>query len=72
MVPSNLSFYFVGLKLKLLSPDIIPQAAMTGGMVQEYSHTVLPSVSPLITLLATLLAMLVSVYDVFVSVFTAV
>ena len=72
MVPSSLSFYFAGLKLKLLSPDMIPQAAMTGGMVQEYSHTVLPSVSPLVTLLATLLAMLVGVYDVFVSVFTAV
>ena len=38
-------------------------------MVQECSHTVLLSVSPLVTLLATLLAMLVSVYDVLVSVF---
>lgn len=47
-----------GVKLKLLSPEVVPQAAMTGGMVQEYSHTVLPSVSPLITLIATLTAML--------------
>ncbi|XP_076467926.1 dolichyl pyrophosphate Glc1Man9GlcNAc2 alpha-1,3-glucosyltransferase-like [Babylonia areolata] len=48
----------VGVKLKLLSPDAVPQAAMTGGMVQQYQHTVLPSVPPLITLIATLLAML--------------
>ncbi|KAK7097912.1 dolichyl pyrophosphate Glc1Man9GlcNAc2 alpha-1,3-glucosyltransferase-like [Littorina saxatilis] len=48
----------VGVRLNLLSPEVIPQAAMTGGMVQEYSHTVLPSVSPLATMVVTLLAML--------------
>ncbi|KAK7503816.1 hypothetical protein BaRGS_00004939 [Batillaria attramentaria] len=48
----------VGIRLKLLSPEVVPQAVMTGGMVQEYSHTVLPSVPPLATLVATGLAML--------------
>ncbi|XP_025085252.1 probable dolichyl pyrophosphate Glc1Man9GlcNAc2 alpha-1,3-glucosyltransferase isoform X2 [Pomacea canaliculata] len=46
-----------GVKLKLLSPDVLPQASMTGGMVQEYSHVVLPSVPPAVTLIATLLTM---------------
>jgi alpha-1,3-glucosyltransferase len=45
--------------LKYLTPDQIPQAAMTGGMVQEYSHTVLLSVKPVVTLVATVIAMLV-------------
>ncbi|CAG9765398.1 unnamed protein product [Ceutorhynchus assimilis] len=33
-------------------------AAMTGGLVQEFSHTVLPSVSPLMTMLLTVLFMM--------------
>lgn len=55
-----LFFVQTGVKLKLLSPDVLPQASMTGGMVQEYSHVVLPSVPPAVTLIATLLTMFVS------------
>lgn len=54
---------FSGLKLNLLSPDQIPQAAMTGGMVKEYSYTVLPTILPLVTVVITVLAMLVSTFD---------
>lgn len=31
-------------------------ASMTGGLVQEFSHTVLPSVSPLATMICTAIA----------------
>jgi len=35
-----------------------PMASMTGGLVQEFDHTVLPSVSPLATFLLTFITML--------------
>lgn len=33
---------------------------MTGGLVQEFQHSVLPSISPSVTLVCTLLSILVS------------
>ncbi|KAL4659618.1 putative dolichyl pyrophosphate Glc1Man9GlcNAc2 alpha-1,3-glucosyltransferase [Arapaima gigas] len=44
----------LGIKLKFLDVATLPKASMTGGLVQEFQHSVLPSVSPLITLICTL------------------
>lgn len=52
----------IGLKLKLLDPNMIPKASMTSGLVQQFQHTVLPSVTPLATLICTLVAILVSIH----------
>lgn len=49
-----------GVHLKLLEEAELPRASMTGGLVQEFEHSVLPSISPPITFLCTLLAILVS------------
>ncbi|XP_077723321.1 dolichyl pyrophosphate Glc1Man9GlcNAc2 alpha-1,3-glucosyltransferase isoform X4 [Canis aureus] len=51
----------IGLELKLLDPNKIPKASMTSGLVQQFQHTVLPSVTPLATLICTLMAILPSV-----------
>ncbi|XP_030637661.1 dolichyl pyrophosphate Glc1Man9GlcNAc2 alpha-1,3-glucosyltransferase isoform X1 [Chanos chanos] len=48
----------LGVKLKLLDITKIPKASMTGGLVQESQHSVLPSVTPLATLICTLLSIL--------------
>uniref|UniRef100_A0A8B9REI0 Alpha-1,3-glucosyltransferase n=1 Tax=Astyanax mexicanus TaxID=7994 RepID=A0A8B9REI0_ASTMX len=48
----------LGVKLKLLDMSKFSKASMTGGLVQEFQHSVLPSVSPLITLICTLLSIL--------------
>lgn len=37
------------------------KASMTGGLVQEFSHAVLPSVTPLATMLCTAIALVPSV-----------
>lgn len=55
-VPSTCS----GVRLKLLEEAELPRATMTGGLVQEFQHSVLPSVSPSVTLVCTLLSILVS------------
>lgn len=55
----HLSLTSSGVKLKLLHQTDLPRAAMTGGLVQEFQHTVLPSVSPSVTLVCTLLSILV-------------
>lgn len=56
----RLSRTFSGVKLKLLEEAELPRASMTGGLVQEFQHSVLPSISPSITLICTLLSILVS------------
>ncbi|TSQ12706.1 putative dolichyl pyrophosphate Glc1Man9GlcNAc2 alpha-1,3-glucosyltransferase [Bagarius yarrelli] len=48
----------LGVKFKLLDQNKLPKASMTGGLVQEFQHSVLPSVSPLVTLVCTLLSIL--------------
>lgn len=57
-----MSFYSVGLELKFLDPSKIPKASMTSGLVQQFQHTVLPSVTPLATLICTLIAILVRMH----------
>ncbi|XP_005290622.2 probable dolichyl pyrophosphate Glc1Man9GlcNAc2 alpha-1,3-glucosyltransferase isoform X2 [Chrysemys picta bellii] len=52
----------VGIKYKFLDPEKIPKASMTGGLVQEFQHTVLPSVTPLATLICTFISILPSVF----------
>ncbi|RUS75621.1 hypothetical protein EGW08_016614, partial [Elysia chlorotica] len=52
----------LGLRMGFLQADAIPAASMTGGMVQEYSHVVLPSIAPLVTLILTALGMLPALY----------
>ncbi|KAM6159205.1 dolichyl pyrophosphate Glc1Man9GlcNAc2 alpha-1,3-glucosyltransferase isoform 7-T7 [Rhynchocyon petersi] len=51
----------IGLQLKLLDPKKIPKASMTSGLVQQFQHTVLPSVTPLATLICTLIAIVPSI-----------
>ncbi|KAM4905620.1 dolichyl pyrophosphate Glc1Man9GlcNAc2 alpha-1,3-glucosyltransferase isoform 5-T5 [Sylvia borin] len=52
----------LGLKCNFLDGKKIPKASMTGGLVQEFQHTVLPSVTPLATLICTFIAVLPSVF----------
>ncbi|KAB1272136.1 putative dolichyl pyrophosphate Glc1Man9GlcNAc2 alpha-1; 3-glucosyltransferase [Camelus dromedarius] len=52
----------IGLELKLLDPNKVPKASMTSGLVQQFQHTVLPSVTPLATLICTLIAILPSIF----------
>ncbi|KAG7282719.1 hypothetical protein CRUP_017645 [Coryphaenoides rupestris] len=48
----------LGVRLELLDVDSLPKASMTGGLVQEFQHSVLPSVTPTAALLCTLLSIL--------------
>ncbi|GFN77711.1 alpha-1,3-glucosyltransferase [Plakobranchus ocellatus] len=50
-------FTIVGLKFGCLHPHTIPKASMTGGMVQEFSHMVMPSIAPLVTMILSACAM---------------
>ncbi|XP_068120906.1 dolichyl pyrophosphate Glc1Man9GlcNAc2 alpha-1,3-glucosyltransferase [Hyperolius riggenbachi] len=56
----------IGVKMKLLDAYAIQTGSMTGGMVQEFQHNVLPSVTPLATLVCTLLSILPSVHCLWV------
>jgi len=51
----------LGSRLGMLSAGN-QTAAMTGGLVQEFNHAVLPSVSPLATMILSALAMMVYMY----------
>nr|XP_053642871.1 probable dolichyl pyrophosphate Glc1Man9GlcNAc2 alpha-1,3-glucosyltransferase [Cherax quadricarinatus] len=48
---------YFGTKLGWVS--LTGRAAMTGGLVQEFDHAVLPSISPLVTFVATALSIMV-------------
>ncbi|XP_064414043.1 probable dolichyl pyrophosphate Glc1Man9GlcNAc2 alpha-1,3-glucosyltransferase isoform X2 [Latimeria chalumnae] len=52
----------IGLRFKWLDIEKVPRASMTGGLVQEFQHTVLPSISPLATLICTLVSILPAVF----------
>ncbi|KAM8741757.1 dolichyl pyrophosphate Glc1Man9GlcNAc2 alpha-1,3-glucosyltransferase [Acanthopagrus schlegelii] len=54
----------LGVRLKLLQEAELPRASMTGGLVQEFQHSVLPSVTPSITLVCTLLSILPAVASI--------
>ncbi|XP_066444351.1 dolichyl pyrophosphate Glc1Man9GlcNAc2 alpha-1,3-glucosyltransferase [Eleutherodactylus coqui] len=51
----------IGVKMQLLSPASVRTGSMTGGLVQEFEHSVLPSVTPMATLICTLISILPSV-----------
>uniref|UniRef100_A0A3Q3QI24 Alpha-1,3-glucosyltransferase n=1 Tax=Monopterus albus TaxID=43700 RepID=A0A3Q3QI24_MONAL len=48
----------LGVRLRLLEEAGLHRATMTGGLVQEMQHSVLPSISPTVTLVCTLLSIL--------------
>ncbi|XP_053564655.1 probable dolichyl pyrophosphate Glc1Man9GlcNAc2 alpha-1,3-glucosyltransferase isoform X2 [Bombina bombina] len=52
----------VGVKAQLIDPSVLRTGSMTGGLVQEFEHSVLPSVTPLATLICTILSILPSVF----------
>ncbi|XP_072118873.1 dolichyl pyrophosphate Glc1Man9GlcNAc2 alpha-1,3-glucosyltransferase isoform X3 [Mobula birostris] len=52
----------IAVKLKLLDPALFSKASMTGGLVQEFQHAVLPSVSPLATLICTLFSIMPAIF----------
>ena len=56
----NYTYYLTGFRLKLL--DSTTRASMTGGLVQEYEHQVLPSIKPSMTFILTFISMLVSYF----------
>ena len=54
---------YLGVKYGLVNET--QTAAMTGGLVQEFEHSVFPSIKPLVTLVATALSILVRVTSFF-------
>ncbi|XP_029303989.1 dolichyl pyrophosphate Glc1Man9GlcNAc2 alpha-1,3-glucosyltransferase [Cottoperca gobio] len=52
------SLAMLGVRLELLQEAELPRASMTGGLVQEFQHSVLPPVSPSLTVTCTLLSIL--------------
>lgn len=51
----------IGVKLDMIDAYKVP-AAMTRGLVGEYQHCVLPSISPLVTMILSVLFMMPSMY----------
>ncbi|XP_056386057.1 probable dolichyl pyrophosphate Glc1Man9GlcNAc2 alpha-1,3-glucosyltransferase [Hyla sarda] len=51
----------IGVKMQLLNPASVRAGSMTGGLVQEFEHSVLLSVTPLATLICTFISILPSV-----------
>lgn len=49
--------------MNLVTMSNLSSASMTGGLVQEFEHSVLPTVKPIHTFLLTILQMLVSHVD---------
>lgn len=47
--------------MQLLNPASVRTGSMTGGLVQEFEHSVLPSVSPMATLICTFISIVPSV-----------
>nr|XP_033806146.1 probable dolichyl pyrophosphate Glc1Man9GlcNAc2 alpha-1,3-glucosyltransferase isoform X3 [Geotrypetes seraphini] len=56
------SLSIIGMKFKFLDADKIPTASMTGGLVHEFQHTILPTVTPLATLICTFISIMPSVF----------
>ncbi|KAM6907893.1 dolichyl pyrophosphate Glc1Man9GlcNAc2 alpha-1,3-glucosyltransferase isoform 1-T1 [Xenentodon cancila] len=54
----------LGVRLRLLQEAELPRGSMTGGLVQEFQHSVLPSISPSVTLVCTLLSILPAVASI--------
>ncbi|XP_069837767.1 dolichyl pyrophosphate Glc1Man9GlcNAc2 alpha-1,3-glucosyltransferase [Dendropsophus ebraccatus] len=52
----------IGVKMRLLNAASVRTGSMTGGLVQEFEHSVLPSVTPMATLICTALSILPSVF----------
>ncbi|ESO93947.1 hypothetical protein LOTGIDRAFT_153427 [Lottia gigantea] len=61
------ALFIIGSKLKLLPPTLSDSGFMTGGLVQEFSHTVLPSIKPFYTVILTLIAMLPALFNLFLN-----
>ncbi|KAM3934774.1 dolichyl pyrophosphate Glc1Man9GlcNAc2 alpha-1,3-glucosyltransferase isoform 2-T3 [Leptodactylus fuscus] len=51
----------IGVKMQLLDPASVQTGSMTGGLVQEFEHSVLPSITPMVTLIFTVISILPSV-----------
>lgn len=49
-----------GIKLGLLDSSVIKPASLTGGLVQEYNHSVLPSIPPIATMILSAVSVMPS------------
>ena len=56
---TTLNFISTGVRQGYLNATVVTSASMTGGLVQEFEHVVLPSITPRHTLVCTVIAMLV-------------
>ncbi|KAM9320432.1 dolichyl pyrophosphate Glc1Man9GlcNAc2 alpha-1,3-glucosyltransferase [Gastrophryne carolinensis] len=52
----------IGVRMQWLDPTVLRAGSMTGGLVQEFEHSALPSVTPVVTLICTLVSILPSVF----------
>jgi len=64
--PNFWAFYNFGDKLLALVYNKRSNASMTGGLVQEYDHTMLPTITPPITLLLVLMSSVVAINELWV------